>query len=44
VIGAGIVVIGFYAVLWGKTQEKVDEDSTVCSSEPHNNEAPLLLK
>ncbi|KAK7353300.1 hypothetical protein VNO80_18744 [Phaseolus coccineus] len=44
VIGAGIVVIGFYAVLWGKTQEKVDEESTVCSSELHNNEATLLLK
>lgn len=42
VIGAAIVVIGFYDVIWGKSQEKVEEDCTVCSSESYDNEVPLL--
>ncbi|XP_040872362.1 uncharacterized protein [Glycine max] len=42
VIGAAIVVIGFYAVIWGKTQEKVEEDCTVYNSESYNDEVPLL--
>ena len=40
--GAAIVVIGFYAVIWGKTQEKVEEDCTVYNSESYNDEVPLL--
>ncbi|TKY74152.1 WAT1-related protein [Spatholobus suberectus] len=32
VIGAIIVVIGFYAVIWGKSQEKVEEECKVYSS------------
>ncbi|RZC18109.1 WAT1-related protein At3g28050-like isoform X1 [Glycine soja] len=42
VIGAAIIVVGFYAVIWGKSQEKVEEDCTVCSSESYDNEVPLL--
>ncbi|TKY74150.1 WAT1-related protein [Spatholobus suberectus] len=42
VIGAAVVVIGFYAVIWGKTQEKVEEDCTVYSSESSDNEVPRL--
>ncbi|XP_020206871.1 WAT1-related protein At3g28050 isoform X2 [Cajanus cajan] len=42
VIGAAIVVIGFYAVIWGKSQEKVEEEGAVYSSESYSTEAPLL--
>lgn len=42
VIGAAIVVIGFYDVIWGKSQEKVEEDCAVYSSESYDNEVPLL--
>ncbi|TKY74149.1 WAT1-related protein [Spatholobus suberectus] len=41
-IGAAIVLIGFYSVIWGKTKEKVEEDRTVYSSESYSTEAPLL--
>ncbi|KAL2339675.1 hypothetical protein Fmac_007615 [Flemingia macrophylla] len=42
VIGAVIVVIGFYAVIWGKSQEKLEEDCAAYSSESYATEAPLL--
>ncbi|KAL2339676.1 hypothetical protein Fmac_007616 [Flemingia macrophylla] len=42
VIGAAIVVIGVYAVIWGKSQETLEEDCTAYSSESYATEAPLL--
>ncbi|RDY08721.1 WAT1-related protein, partial [Mucuna pruriens] len=32
VIGAAVVVIGFYAVIWGKSQEKAEEECQINSS------------
>ncbi|XP_020206872.1 WAT1-related protein At5g40230 [Cajanus cajan] len=43
VIGAIMVVIGFYAVIWGKTRENVEEDCTVYSIESYSTEVPVLL-
>jgi len=41
VLGAVIVVFGFYAVLWGKSQERTKEESEVLS-ESYSPVAPLL--
>lgn len=39
-VGSIVIVVGFYAVMWGKTQEKkVDEDHL---SRNINSKAPLL--
>ncbi|XP_002531390.2 WAT1-related protein At4g15540 [Ricinus communis] len=43
VIGAVIIAFGFYAVMWGKTQEEnTVEDKEDCSFEPSSPKAPLL--
>ncbi|KAJ9683477.1 hypothetical protein PVL29_019170 [Vitis rotundifolia] len=43
VIGATIITIGFYTVMWGKAQEEMVEDCTVGSLEsPSAQKAPLL--
>ncbi|KAL2339677.1 hypothetical protein Fmac_007617 [Flemingia macrophylla] len=42
VIGAGIVVIGFYAVIWGKSQEKREEECEVYTSASFSPVVPLL--
>ncbi|KAJ4847067.1 hypothetical protein Tsubulata_015753 [Turnera subulata] len=42
-IGASVIVIGFYTVMWGKAkEEKLDVDATVNSSEPGSHKFPLL--
>ena len=42
-IGATVIVTGFYSVMWGKaTEEKIDEDVGVSSSESTSQKAPLL--
>jgi len=42
VLGAAIVVIGFYAVLWGKSQERTKEESEVQTLESYSPVVPLL--
>lgn len=42
-VGAIVIVIGFYAVMWGKAKEdKLDVDVTVRSSESGSQKYPLL--
>lgn len=42
-IGATVIVIGFYSVMWGKAkEEKIDEDIGVRSLESTSQKAPLL--
>lgn len=42
-IGAIIIVIGFYSVMWAKAKEaKIDEDTGIGSLEPNPQHAPLL--
>lgn len=42
-IGATVIVIGFYSVMWGKTtEEKIDEDIGVSRLESTSQDAPLL--
>ncbi|KAJ7953661.1 WAT1-related protein [Quillaja saponaria] len=44
VVGAAVIAIGFYAVIWGKAQEKkVEQESIIISySESSSPEVPLL--
>ncbi|XP_047172807.1 WAT1-related protein At5g40210-like [Vigna umbellata] len=42
VLGAAIVVIGFYGVLWGKSQERTKEESEDHTLESSSPVAPLL--
>ena len=43
VLGAAIVVIGFYAVIWGKSQEQAKEECEVYDdSESYSPVVPLL--
>ena len=44
VLGAAIVVIGFYAVIWGKSQEQAKEECEVYDSESYSPVVPLLKK
>jgi hypothetical protein len=42
-VGAAIIVLGFYAVIWGQAQEeKVVEDHQISSYEQSSPRAPLL--
>lgn len=42
-IGAIIIVAGFYSVMLGKAKEsKIDEDAGICSLESNRQQAPLL--
>nr|XP_015901573.2 WAT1-related protein At3g28050-like isoform X1 [Ziziphus jujuba var. spinosa] len=42
-IGAIIIVAGFYSVMWGKAKEaKIDEDVGISSLESNRQQAPLL--
>ncbi|KAF3431311.1 hypothetical protein FNV43_RR26042 [Rhamnella rubrinervis] len=42
-IGAIVIVTGFYSVMWGKAKEaKLDEDARVRSLESNRQQAPLL--
>uniref|UniRef100_A0A5B6ZV73 WAT1-related protein n=2 Tax=Davidia involucrata TaxID=16924 RepID=A0A5B6ZV73_DAVIN len=43
VIGAAIIALGFYSVMWGKAaQEKIVEDSAVCGFDSSTDKLPLL--
>lgn len=43
VVGAAVLVIGFYAVIWGKAQEsKTKKGNGSSNVESTNHEAPLL--
>lgn len=43
VIGAAVIALGFYAVIWGQAQEEKNTEKTgICSSEP-SPKVPLLL-
>lgn len=43
VVGAVVLVIGFYAVIWGKAQEsKTKKGNGSSNVESTNHEAPLL--
>ena len=43
VLGAAIVVIGFYVVIWGKSQEQAKEECEVYDdSESYSPVVPLL--
>ncbi|TKY74151.1 WAT1-related protein [Spatholobus suberectus] len=42
VIGATIVIIGFYAVIWGKGQEKAEKEYEVYTSASYSPVVPLL--
>lgn len=43
VLGAAIAVIGFYAVIWGKSQEQAKEECEVYDdSESYSPVVPLL--
>ncbi|KAJ7009788.1 WAT1-related protein [Populus alba x Populus x berolinensis] len=45
VLGAAIIAIGFYAVIWGKAQEevkKVEEDKENCGSASSSQKVPFL--
>jgi len=41
IIGATIISIGLYGVLWGKATEEI-EDDVGCLESPSNENAPLL--
>lgn len=42
-LGATIISVGFYTVLWGKSKEETGEDSGADSlGSPSSNKAPLL--
>lgn len=42
-LGAIIIVVGFYSVLWGKAEEsKIDKNDDVTSLESSVNQEPLL--
>ncbi|XAR65037.1 hypothetical protein NMG60_11008988 [Bertholletia excelsa] len=42
-VGASIITVGFYAVIWGKANEKQEiKDNEVDRLEPSNSAAPLL--
>ncbi|KAA8529536.1 hypothetical protein F0562_033665 [Nyssa sinensis] len=43
VIGAVIVTLGFYSVMWGKFKEKkIVGDSEICGFDSSSNKVPLL--
>lgn len=42
VIGAAVVVIGFYAVIWGKSKEKAEEECEMYTSASCSTVVPLL--
>ncbi|XP_019161515.1 PREDICTED: WAT1-related protein At5g40240-like [Ipomoea nil] len=46
VIGAIIIIVGFYTVMWGKAKEKamVELEEIVCEPESPNGRSPLLHK
>ncbi|KAK2994098.1 hypothetical protein RJ640_024362 [Escallonia rubra] len=44
VIGAVIIALGFYTVMWGKAKEKNTEADTVCGLESSTENTPLLAK
>ncbi|KAK3033559.1 LOW QUALITY PROTEIN: hypothetical protein RJ639_032407 [Escallonia herrerae] len=44
VIGAVIIALGFYTVMWGKAKEKNMVEDTVCGLESSTENTPLLAK
>lgn len=42
IIGAAIISIGLYAVLWGKAAEDIEEDVGSLESPPTTQNVPLL--
>ena len=41
-IGATVIALGFYAVIWGQAQEKTIENRGICSFESSSAKVPLL--
>ncbi|KAK3018282.1 hypothetical protein RJ639_003550, partial [Escallonia herrerae] len=44
VIGAVIIALGFYTVMWGKAKEKNTVEDTVCGLESSTENTPLLAR
>ncbi|CAK9137806.1 unnamed protein product [Ilex paraguariensis] len=43
VIGAAIIALGFYSVMWGKAEEEKDiKDHSICSFDASSERVPLL--